>query len=103
MMLRLDGGRLSALACALAVFVFGSSANAAPRAADLGSEVPMVEPSGGYVGKLKVTPAHGPVGTPITVTGEGFAAEQELDLVWRTVKGSWKVTVAEYHGREFTP
>ena len=33
----------------------------------------------------------------------GISAEQEFDLVWRTVKGRWKVTVAEYHGREFTP
>ena len=61
------------------------------------------EPSGGFVGQLKVTPSHGPAGTPVTVTGQGFPAEQEFELVWRTVKGSWKVTPAEYHGREFTP
>ena len=36
-----------------------------------------------------------------TVTGEGFPPEQDFDLVWRTVKGRWKVTIAEYHGREF--
>jgi hypothetical protein len=102
MTLRRNGGKLAALACAI-LFVFASVANAAPRAADLGPEVPMAEPSGGFVGQLKVTPTHGPVGTPVTVTGQGFSAEQELQLVWRTVKGSWKVTPAEYHGREFTP
>ena len=63
----------------------------------------MAEPSSGFVGQLKVTPSHGPVGTPVTVIGQGFATEQEFQLVWRTVKGSWKVTSAEYHGREFTP
>ena len=47
----------------------------------------MAEPSGGFVGRLEVAPEHGPVGTPLTVTGEGFPPEQEFDLVWRTVKG----------------
>ena len=106
MMLRQRGGKVAALACALGLFVLGSmgsSANAAPRASDLGPEAPMAEPSGGFVGQLKVAPSRGPVGTPVTVTGQGFPAEQELQLVWRTVKGSWKVTSAEYHGREFTP
>ena len=63
----------------------------------------MAEPSGGFVGQLKVTPAHGPVGTPVTVAGQGFPAEQELQLVWRTVKGSWKVTPAEFHGQPNRP
>jgi hypothetical protein len=71
--------------------------------ADLGPEVALTEPSGGFVGHLKVTPSNGPAGTPVTVTGEGFPAGQELQLVWRTVKGHWKVTIAEYYGREFTP
>src|SRR5262249_3628912 len=29
--------------------------------------------------------------------------DQEFDLVWRTVNGSWKVANAEYHGREYKP
>ena len=85
MMLRQRGGKLAALACAIGVFVglfvlgsLGSSANAAPRASDLGPEAPMAEPSSGFVGQLKVTPAHGPVGTPLTVTGQGFPVDQEF-------------------------
>src|SRR5437588_3970079 len=97
--------RLSALACALSVcFVMVTgSARAVPRAADLGPQVPMAQPKDGYVGRLALAPTTGPVGTAGTVTGEGFPAEQQLDLVWRTVNGHWKVTVAEYFGREFTP
>jgi hypothetical protein len=33
----------------------------------------LAEPSSGYVGQIKVSPAHGPVGTTVKVTGEGFA------------------------------
>ena len=83
--------------------LFPCGGDAAPRATDLGPPVTLAEPSGGYVGELNVTPAHGPVGTPITVTGEGFPAGQQLDLVWSTVRGRWKVTTAEYLGREYSP
>jgi hypothetical protein len=104
MTLRLVCGRWLAPACLLIALALGASrADAAPRAAQLGPEVTVAEPSGGFVGELKVAPERGPAGTPLTVTGEGFPAEQELDLVWRTVKGQWKVTIAEYHGREFLP
>jgi len=98
-------GRLNLLACALFVsaLMFAAEALAAPRAAELGPEMPLAEPAGGFVGKLSVTPQGGPAGTHVTVRGEAFAPEQEFDLVWRTVKGRWKVTVAEYHGREFGP
>jgi hypothetical protein len=105
MSLRCFCGRLAASAClliALSIAWVGAAA-AAPRAVELGPEVPLAEPSGGYVGKLKVTPEHGPVGTPLSVTGEGLPPEQDLTLVWRTVKGRWNVTIAEYHGREYTP
>jgi hypothetical protein len=94
--------RLILSACAL-VLIGGSKTPAAPLASALGAEAPLAEPSGGYVGRLKVVPEHGPGGTPLTVTAEGLPPEQEFDLVWRTVKGSWKVANAEYHGREYTP
>ncbi len=62
------------LACALAVFLFLAAVNpaAAKRAAELGPEVPLREPSGGYVGQLKVAPPRGPAGTPIAVTRRGI-------------------------------
>jgi hypothetical protein len=101
----LGNRRLIAFACALAAFALATTgaARAAPRAAEFGPEVAMAEPAGGYVGQLRVVPEHGPVGTPLQVTGESFPPEQEFELVWRTVKGRWKVTIAEYHGREYTP
>src|SRR5262245_43637356 len=97
--------RAITLACALAALalVFPETSTAAPRASALGPEVALTEPAGNYVGRLRVAPEHGPAGTPIAVTGEGFPAGQPIDLVWRTVKGQWKVTIAEYHGREYTP
>jgi hypothetical protein len=63
-------------------------------AAALGPEVAIVEPSGGYVGRLTVAPEHGPAGTPLTVTAEGLPAGEEFQLVWRTVDGAWKAYVA---------
>ncbi len=105
MRLGVENRRLMAFALMLAVFflAFPVNSTAAKRSAELGPEVALTEPSGGYVGQLKVAPARGPAGTPLTVTGEGFPAGQELELVWRTVKGRWKVTLSEYHGREYTP
>ena len=72
MMFGVGYGRTMALACALFALAcsFDGRALAAPRASDLGTEVAMAEPSGGFVGRLEVTPLNGPVGTPLTVTGD---------------------------------
>jgi hypothetical protein len=80
-----------------------TAASAAPRAAALGPEAALAEPAGGYVGRLAVAPEHGPAGTPLNVTAEKLPPNQEFQLVWRTVKGSWKVANAEYHGRDYQP
>jgi hypothetical protein len=83
----------------------GSAAQAqeALRASALGPEAPLAKPSGGYVGRLNVSPEHGPAGTPLSVTAEGLPAGQQFVLVWRTVKGRWKVGDGEYRGREYQP
>src|SRR6266567_1277359 len=66
--MRIEGGRAWGLACMLLTVLFApslcavsQSALAAPRASELGAEVALTEPSNGYVGHLKVSPAHGPV------------------------------------------
>jgi hypothetical protein len=90
-----------ARAFVLAVLLAAGSARADP--ASLGPEVALSEPSGGYVGKLALSPARGPVGTDVRVTGAGMPPNESIDLVWRSVKGRWKVANGEYHGREYTP
>jgi hypothetical protein len=52
---------------------------------------------------MTVSPDYGPPGTLVRVTAEGLPADADFQLVWRTVKGGWKVAQAEYHGREYTP
>jgi hypothetical protein len=93
-----SAGALLALAIAFVAPVAG-----APKAAALGPQVALSAPRDGYVGRLEVTPLHGPVGTPVTVTGDKLPADQDFQLVWRTVKGSWKVVDHEYHGRSYAP
>src|SRR5271170_4706641 len=101
MTMRANGRWPSVLACALvALWIGGETACAAPASA-LGPEAAQAEPSGGYVGRLDVAPDHGPAGTALTATAHGLPAGQEFQLVWRTVKGIWKVKDAEYHGREY--
>jgi|EndMetStandDraft_8_1072994.scaffolds.fasta_scaffold125193_2 hypothetical protein len=67
---------------ALLVLSLASPTHAGPKANQLGPEVALAAPKDGYVGRLEVAPLHGPVGT---------------------VKGSWRVADAQYHGREYEP
>lgn len=74
----------------------------AAAGAQLAREAPLATPQG-YVGRMTVMPEHGPPGTPVQVTAEAMPADTDLQLVWRTVKGSWKVAQAEYRGRDYQP
>jgi len=98
-------GRMAAFAGALFALSLLSlhPSAAAPLASALGPEVPIAEPRDGFVGRLNVEPENGPVGTPLTVTADRLPPNQEFQLIWRTVKGRWKVDNAEYHGREYQP
>ena len=73
MLLGVGGGRWVALACALVGFALSLSPSiAAPRAAELGPTAPLAEPSGGFVGRLRVMPAHGPGRHADHGDGRGF-------------------------------
>jgi len=61
-------------------------------------------PPAAFVGRIALTPDHGPAGTLVTLTGSGLPASAALDLVWHTVTGSWVLRGAnreEFHGRRF--
>src|SRR5262249_52770276 len=70
------------LACLIAI-----DAQAAPLPSQLGREVAITRPRDGYVGRLNVAPENGPAGTEVMVTADQLPPDQELTLVWRTVKG----------------
>jgi hypothetical protein len=91
------------LGLVLALSLWPVPADAAPRAAALGPAVAIAEPRDGFVGRIAASPDHGPAGTAVTLTGEGFPPGEALELVWRTVEGRWTAAEGEYHGREFTP
>src|ERR1700722_12829359 len=108
--MKMSSGAPAGAHCALVAFSLVAFAGlgptpsaAAPLASALGPEVVLAEPQDGFVGSLNVTPENGPAGTPLTVTAEKLPPNQEFQLVWRTVKGSWKVADAEYHGRDYQP
>ena len=94
--------RLIVAACAL-LLAWQPVRGAAPLASALGAEAPLAEPSGGYVGPAEGRARAWPERHAIDGDRGGTAPEQEFDLVWRTVKGKWKVADAEYHGREYEP
>src|SRR5438105_1872696 len=92
---------LSAVICAGGMFAC-TAAFAAPASA-FGPEVKIAEAKDGFAGKLDVVPSHGKAGDPFTVTGSNLPPNQEFQIIWRTVNGRWKVTEAQYKGREFVP
>jgi hypothetical protein len=95
-------GALLALS-GLALVISQQGALAEPLAAALGPQVTLAVPKDGFVGRLSVAPTHAPIGAPVTISGQGFPPDQEFDLVWRTVNGSWKAGDGVYLGRDFAP
>ena len=95
-------GSVRLAVCAFFALALMSPAMAAPPSA-FGPKVQVGAPRGGYVGKLDIAPLHGKAGTPFTVTGSGLPANQEFQLVWRTVEGKWNVDGPYYKGREYVP
>src|ERR1700748_3271181 len=100
--MRTCSGQLAGLACALVALALSSPApSVAAPASALGPEVKVSKPRDGYVGRMDVSPEHGPAGTPVTVAAEGLPPGEEVQIVWVTYNGEWKVGNAEYKGREF--
>lgn len=87
---------------ALALAWAAGAALAAPPAA-LGPEITPAEATGSFSGHLALEPFAGPAGTMVTVTGDGFAPGDDLQLVWHTVEGRWLAEDGEYHGRDYAP
>ena len=81
----------------------GASRAQASLASEFGPELSAAQPSNGFVGRLSVAPLHASEGATVTASGEALPPNQEFDLVWRTVKGSWKAANGEYHGRDYAP
>ncbi len=69
----------------------------------LGPEITAGTPQGGYVGRMTLTPAHAPAGTPVVVRVTGLPPRQAFDLAWTTVTGRWRADNGEYKGREYRP
>ena len=70
---------------------------------DIGPEITVGEPQGGYMGALDVAPLHGKAGEPFTLKGEKLAPNQEYQVVWTTRNGGWKTTETQYMGRNYVP
>ena len=95
-------GLAASLGLSLGALALGTAAGAAPSG--LGPEVPMsTVPQSGFTGHVSVSPSHGEIGTPVTVKATGLPPNTAVDFAWRSVKGQWLVTNAEYHGRKYTP
>lgn len=93
-----------AFAAAALIFPFIPAAAMAEPPTALGPEAPIsTVPGTGFQGRITVSPTHGPVGTPVTVTASGLPANTDVQLVWRTVTGHWNVSNATYNGRTFDP
>ncbi len=67
----------------------GGSSKAPVQASDTEGKAPPAAPAAAILKPLKVEPEIGPIGTAITVAGEGLAPGVPVELVWPTVEGSY--------------
>lgn len=59
------------------------------QAQDVGTvRIPRAEK---FVGRMRLTPVSGPVGTLVRVEGEGLPPGEEFELVWESYEARWKV------------
>jgi hypothetical protein len=97
---------LAKIIAVAAICVAGSLAIAPGWAAGpqvLGPQTALGKPSGGYVGRMNLSPERGPAGTIVRVAASGLPPGEDFDLVWGTVAGNWKVADGYYNGREYKP
>lgn len=81
----------------------GGPDGAGPSAAAAPAEAPGSAPPTDYVGSLELDPSAGPIGSTVSVFGEGFDPNAELQLVWQAFDGAWKTddTPENFRGREY--
>ena len=91
----------SLLALVLILTLGGGAYALTPQ--ELGPQIEAGQPQDGYIGALTLTPDHGAGGARVRVTASKLPPNEEFDLVWRTMRGAWKVSHGEYHGREYLP
>jgi len=58
-------------------------------------------PTSNYVGHFSLSPSSGLPGTVVKATGNGFAADMQLEIVWQGFSGSWQVGNGTFQGRQF--
>jgi hypothetical protein len=60
---------------------------------------PHLEIENRFIGRLTLTPEHGPVGTLVTAEGRGFPANTNVELVWDSYQADWKIE--QYDGQDW--
>ena len=101
------GGRLAGLACALLALSLVSRCRRRSRPRWPRRSAPrsrLAEPSGGYVGRLSVSPEHGPAGTQAGGDRRGTARRsRNSNSSGAQSTGAGRSANAEYHGRDYQP
>ncbi len=54
-----------------------------------------------YTGSFSLSANRGKAGTVVGIQGSGFTAENYLEILWQSFRGSWKVEDGEFLGRNY--